>query len=58
MRNKIGSIVAIEPHTGEILCMVSSPSYDPSILTGKNFVKSYTTLKSNDSLKPLINRPV
>ena len=38
--------------------MVSSPSYDPSILTGKKFVESYTTLKSNDSLKPLINRPV
>ena len=57
MINKIGSIVAIEPNTGEILCMVSSPSYDPSILTGKKFVESYTKLKSNDSLK-LINRPV
>ena len=58
MQNKIGSIVAIEPSSGELLCMVSSPSYDPSILTGKDFVKSYKLLKSNDSLKPLINRPV
>ena len=58
MINKIGSIVAIEPNTGEILCMVSSPSYDPSTLTGKKFVESYTKLKSNDSLKPLINRSV
>ena len=38
--------------------MVSSPSYDPSVLTGKKFVESYIALKSNDSLKPLINRPV
>ena len=37
MANKIGSIVAIEPSTGEILAMVSAPSYNPSLLTGKNF---------------------
>ena len=35
LKNKIGSIVAIEPSTGEILCMVSSPSYDPHILVGR-----------------------
>ena len=37
MSNKIGSIVAIEPSTGEILAMVSAPSYNPTLLTGKNF---------------------
>ena len=58
MANKIGSIVAIEPSTGEILAMVSAPSYNPSLLTGKNFSKEFKKLKQNDSLKPLINRPV
>jgi penicillin-binding protein 2 len=36
MQGKIGSIVAIEPKTGEVLCMVSSPSYDPTLLTGQD----------------------
>ena len=58
MSNKIGSIVAIEPSTGEILAMVSAPSYNPSLLTGKNFSEEFKFLKENDSLKPLINRPV
>ena len=58
MSNKIGSIVAIEPSTGEILAMVSAPSYNPSLLTGKNFSEEFKILKENDSLKPLINRPV
>ena len=58
MSNKIGSIVAIEPSTGEILAMVSAPSYNPSLLTGKNFSDEFKILKENDSLKPLINRPV
>ena len=40
MANKIGSIVAIEPSSGEILAMVSSPSYNPSLLTGKIFQRS------------------
>lgn len=35
MQNKIGSIVAIEPSTGEILCMVSSPTYDPHLMIGR-----------------------
>ena len=58
MAHKIGSIVAIEPSSGEILAMVSAPSYNPSLLTGKNFSKEFKRLKQNDSLKPLINRPV
>ena len=41
MRNKKGSIVAIEPKSGEILCMVSSPSYDPSLLVGQNRNQNY-----------------
>ncbi len=57
MQNKIGSIIMIEPKTGEILCMVAAPSYDPSILTGKNFSQNYLQLEQ-DPYKPLINRAV
>ncbi len=56
MRYKVGSVVAIEPSTGEILTMVSAPSYDPSMLAGRNFSKYYGKL-ALDPLKPLINRP-
>ena len=58
MVNKIGSIVAIEPSSGEVLAMVSAPSYNPSSLTGRDFSNNFKILKKNDSLKPLINRPV
>ena len=57
INGKIGSVVAIEPSTGEILTLVSSPSYDPDILTGKDFSKNYQTLEQ-DTLKPLFNRPL
>lgn len=57
MQNKIGAIVMIEPQTGEILCMIASPSYDPSLLTGKDFGKNYLELERNP-YKPLINRAV
>lgn len=58
MRNKIGSIVAIEPHSGEILTMLSSPSYDPNLLTiNRNRGKNYTAL-ANNSQKPLFDRSV
>lgn len=57
MHNKVGSIVMIEPATGDILTMVSAPSYDPSLLTGKEFGSNYLTLAKNP-YKPLINRPV
>lgn len=55
MQNKIGSIVMIEPSTGEILCLVTSPTYDPSILLGREFGNNYKTLEQNPS-KPLYNR--
>ncbi len=57
MGNKIGSVVAIEPSTGEILAFVSSPTYDPNELTGRTFSKKFRTLEA-DPLKPLFNRPL
>jgi penicillin-binding protein 2 len=56
MMHKVGSVVAIEPSTGEVLTMVSAPSYDPSLLAGRNFSTYYRQL-ALDPLKPLINRP-
>jgi len=56
LQNKIGSIVAIEPTTGEILAFISSPSYDPSVLSiNRNRSTAFDTLK-NDKNKPLFNR--
>lgn len=55
MRNKIGAIVAIEPSTGEILALVTSPNYDPSLLVGKERGKNYAMLV-NDPRKPLYDR--
>jgi penicillin-binding protein 2 len=57
MQGKSGSIVAIEPSTGEILTLVSGPSYDPMLLTGKNYSSNFKLI-SSDSLKPLFNRPL
>lgn len=57
MENKIGSIVAIEPSTGEILCMVSAPSYDPSMLAGRQRGKNHKVL-ALDKNKPLLNRAI
>lgn len=55
MQNKTGSVVAIEPQTGEILCLVSSPGYDPNLLVGRAIKTNYPRL-TRDSLKPLFNR--
>lgn len=55
MANKIGAIVAIEPETGEILAMVSSPTYDPKTLVGRDRGKNYNLLMS-DFYKPLFDR--
>jgi len=57
MRGKIGSIVAIEPATGEILCMVSSPTYDPRIMVGRNRSKNHHIMGC-DPWKPLLNRSI
>lgn len=57
MKGKSGSIVAIEPSSGEILSLVSGPSYDPTLLTGKNYSTNFKLINS-DSLKPLFNRPL
>lgn len=54
-QNKRGSVVAIEPSTGEILAMVSAPSYDPGLLVGRVRGSNYSKLVS-DTLKPLFNR--
>ncbi|MEQ8908981.1 MAG: penicillin-binding protein 2 [Vicingaceae bacterium] len=55
MQNKKGSIVAIEPQTGEILALVSVPGYDPNLLVGRARSKNYKAL-TQDTLKPLFNR--
>ncbi|MBQ8058668.1 MAG: penicillin-binding protein 2 [Prevotella sp.] len=57
MEGKIGAIVAIEPKTGEVLCMVSSPSYDPRIMTGRKRGKNHMALQRN-VWKPLLNRSI
>ncbi len=57
MENKVGSIVAIDPKTGEILAQVSSPTYDPAILSGRKRSENYEKLLKNP-LKPLLDRPV
>ncbi|MBK9271103.1 MAG: penicillin-binding protein 2 [Saprospiraceae bacterium] len=56
MQDKLGSIVAIEPSTGEILCLVSSPNYDPNLLNFNKYRgRNYAYLLS-DTLKPLFDR--
>lgn len=57
MRGKKGAIVAIEPKTGEVLALVTSPSYDPAMLVGKDRGKHYAELV-NDPNKPLFDRSI
>ena len=57
LEGKIGSVVAIEPETGEILCLVSSPSFDPRLMVGRQRGKNHLKL-SRDNWKPLLNRAI
>lgn len=57
LEGKRGSIVAIDPRTGEVLCMVSSPTYDPRIMVGRQRGKNHRLL-SHDLWKPLLNRSI
>ena len=56
MVNKRGGIVAIDPKTGEILALVTAPSYDPSTLVGRQRSKNYTKLYRDSIAKPLYDR--
>ncbi len=58
MVNKIGSIVALEPSTGEILTMISAPTYDPrSLRIGRDRGRAFTELQQ-DTFQPLLNRAI
>ena len=57
LEGKIGSIVAIEPSTGEVLCLVSSPTYDPSMMIGRERGKNHLMM-ARDPWKPLLNRAI
>ncbi|TND07576.1 MAG: penicillin-binding protein 2 [Bacteroidetes bacterium] len=56
MQNKIGGIVAIEPGTGEILALITSPTYDPNLLVGRERTKNYVVLLQDTIGRPLFNR--
>lgn len=56
MTNKRGGIIAIEPSSGEILAMVSSPTYDPNLLVGRDRSKNFTKLYNDSLAKPLFDR--
>lgn len=57
MVNKVGAVVAIQPKTGEILCMVSSPTFNPRMLVGRQRGKNYKALEGNP-YKPLLDRAI
>ena len=56
MKNKFGSIIAIEPNSGEILALVNSPGYDPSLLVGRDRSYNYNNLNLDSIGKPLFER--
>ncbi len=56
MQNKIGGICAIDPTTGEILALITSPTYDPNLFIGRDFSKNYTKVMQDTIGKPLFNR--
>jgi penicillin-binding protein 2 len=57
MNGKAGSIVAIEPKTGEVLSIVSAPTYDPGLFSGRKFSENFELIRQ-DTNKPLFNRPL
>lgn len=57
LEGKLGAIVAIEPSTGQILCMASSPTYDPRLTVGRNRGKYHQQLR-RDPMRPLLNRAI
>lgn len=57
LEGKLGAIVAIEPATGEVLCLASSPTYDPRIMVGRDRGKNHRMLNA-DPMKPLLNRAI
>jgi len=57
LNNKVGSVVAIEPSTGEVLAFVSSPGYDPNQLVGSNFSKNYSEIATNVNRRLMV-RPI
>lgn len=57
LEGKLGAIVAIEPSTGQILCMASSPTFDPRLTVGRNRGKYHQQL-SRDPMRPLLNRAI
>lgn len=56
MKNKFGSIIAIEPSSGEILSLINSPSFNPNLLIGRNRSTNYLKLKNDSIGKPLFDR--
>ncbi|HNW57678.1 MAG TPA: penicillin-binding transpeptidase domain-containing protein, partial [Bacteroidales bacterium] len=56
MKNKRGSVVAIEPKTGEVLALISSPNYDPGLLVGRVRSENFADLLADTVLQPLYNR--
>lgn len=56
MKGKRGGIVAIEPSSGEILSLITAPSYDPDLLVGRKRSKNFTKLWYDSISKPLLNR--
>lgn len=58
MTNKRGAVVAIDPPTGEIIAMVSAPSYDPNLMVGRQRSKNYVILDKDSINKPMMNRAI
>ncbi len=56
MKNKRGGVVAIEPETGEVLALITAPSYDPNVLVGRQRSRNYKVLANDTISKPLFDR--